>query len=957
MKNLIAFLFLFMTAMSFAQPPTPKEGFRWVLWDQYSDEFNGAELDRSKWRDSFKGWKGRAPAKFDPSTISLRNGNMQIRNKKLPRRDGPYTIGGGAVQSLEKTAYFGYYECKFKASRISMSTTFWMSNPKKNIIGPTKLSGDCAKDKWSQELDICESIGGRFNGGSKFRTQMNFNTHYRYVNCNGDPEKFYSAGNNAVEGNGQQANADLVGSESWEDFHTYGCYWKNDKEVDFYVDDNFAGSVNIRRDVVDSPFTEPMGINMVTETYNWAKPYPNDAQLANNAINTSYYDWIRSYRLIPIFEPEFQNGSNRPTKPAIFKEDIKWVGNPSVNVATKKITIVYEYKANLDRDLVIHLNDANGREVFRKKINALEGFGKNKYVATIDQSLPAGNYSVVADIRPIGGSDTQIIAKTDGNVVTPPGPDGDIVIGNPTNTNATLDGWKSNMVINETDTYTNTTGASQTLKIEKFVFHAGRKGDPVTPFVVKVNGDNNFTVLAAGTARTSNAYNTGENSFAFTTGTTKEITLANGETIASGFLDANANGAGGNIGSVIPFDSNAPADQIWYSGGPDSSNSGNISEGTAPTGGLNTITTLTRNYRFKILLSLVEDTSTADCSVAPSGLVVSNVTNTTVKLSFDNAANDTRTFELRAFPKGGFNGDINTGGLGFAAAPAGSTEITMSNLQANTSYDLVFRALCSGSLPGSTELVTITGTTSGGTVNPETTVLSPVQDAYLQGATNYNSNIVRIENGKRVGYLMFDISGIKGAITDAKLKFTVAGDAGSGNLNVNLGTSNNWNENNLSNANKPALGTLLGSLNKSYNIGATETVTLQANAISGNTISLVLNTTGGNDFALASKENNAATVPQLVITYQPEKLSNDDAVFNTSAILYPNPVKDVMKLTGVSRQARISILDISGKIVNFKTKSVDTSERMIDVSSLTSGIYFVTILENQNKNVLRFSKK
>lgn len=298
--TLYAFLIL-ASCMAFAQLPEPPEGYRWVLVTQYSDEFNGSSLDKTKWRDTYDGWKGRLPAKFDPSTISLKDGYLVIRNKKLAQADGGYTIAGGAVQSLGETAHYGYYECRFKASKINMSTTFWMSNGKEPIKGPTKLTGDCARDQYSQELDICESVGGTGDFNSKFRTQMNFNTHYRYIDCNNSREKFYSAGNNAIEGNGQEADAGLEGGgESWEDFHTYGCYWRDANTADFYVDGKFAGSVKVRTDVVDTPFDRPMKINMVTETYNWATPHPTDAELANNDINASYYDWIRSYKLVPV---------------------------------------------------------------------------------------------------------------------------------------------------------------------------------------------------------------------------------------------------------------------------------------------------------------------------------------------------------------------------------------------------------------------------------------------------------------------------------------------------------------------------------------------------------------------------------------------------------------------------------------------------------------------------------
>jgi len=415
MKNYTLLFILLSFAYSYAQPPLPPTGYRWVLWDQYSDEFNGDSLDRSKWRDYYKGWEGRAPAKFDPSTISVQDGKLQIRNKKLKTFDRDYTIAGGAVQSLEKTAHFGYYEVKFKASKIAMSTTFWMSNGKEDVLGTTNLGDDCPNDKWSQELDIIESVGGEFNGSSKFRTQMNFNTHYRYINCQGAREKFYSAGNNAIEGNGLKVNASFENSESWEDYHTYGCYWKDDKTFDFYVDSRLAGTVIAKTDIVDAPFTRPMGINMVTETYDWATPYPTDEQLTNMAINASYYDWVRSYRLFPIFEPE-DTGNNRnkktlSNKSAIFIEDIELTNTPIFNKESGEITLGYTYKANVDREIEVEIYNTNtsGKKMFTTTITALEGYGMNTHTFTLDRSLYSENQKVVISLKPINGSKKNVI--------------------------------------------------------------------------------------------------------------------------------------------------------------------------------------------------------------------------------------------------------------------------------------------------------------------------------------------------------------------------------------------------------------------------------------------------------------------------------------------------------------------------------------------------------------------
>jgi hypothetical protein len=40
-----------------------------------------------------------------------------------------------------------------------------------------------------------------------------------------------------------------------------------------------------------------MYMHLVTETYNWETP-PTVEELNNDEINTTYYDWVRSYKLV-----------------------------------------------------------------------------------------------------------------------------------------------------------------------------------------------------------------------------------------------------------------------------------------------------------------------------------------------------------------------------------------------------------------------------------------------------------------------------------------------------------------------------------------------------------------------------------------------------------------------------------------------------------------------------------
>ena len=139
-----------------AVPPVAPEGFRWVLQPEYSDEFDGTQLDEEKWHNYYPGWEGRAPAKFVPEALSVKNGLLRIQSGVLKNPDRDYTMYGGAVVSKKSEALYGYYECSAKASRINMSTTFWMSNGKE----PYLRTEDVTDDSYSQELDIQEAIGG-----------------------------------------------------------------------------------------------------------------------------------------------------------------------------------------------------------------------------------------------------------------------------------------------------------------------------------------------------------------------------------------------------------------------------------------------------------------------------------------------------------------------------------------------------------------------------------------------------------------------------------------------------------------------------------------------------------------------------------------------------------------------------------------------------------------------------
>ncbi|WP_430932667.1 family 16 glycosylhydrolase [Saccharicrinis sp. 156] len=269
-------------------PPAPA-GYQWIKNEKFSDEFNGSELDTTRWHQRSPFWKhGRPPATFRDYSVSVQDGYMQIKNSVL-EGDPKYNIAGGAVASKAMDARFGYYECRMKASSISMSSTFWLKNlPEKD---------GCTRNR--QELDIVEVVGKR-KTGHDFTNILHSNTHYQLFDCQGNKNSKSVGG-----------NCPIVPASN-EAFHTYGCWWKDANTLLFYLDGEYKFTIKPSTEFNDKPFNRPMYMHLVTETYNWESP-PTVEELNNDKINTTYYDWVRSYKLVPI-KTKAGEGLTKPKK-------------------------------------------------------------------------------------------------------------------------------------------------------------------------------------------------------------------------------------------------------------------------------------------------------------------------------------------------------------------------------------------------------------------------------------------------------------------------------------------------------------------------------------------------------------------------------------------------------------------------------------------------------------------
>ncbi len=195
--------------------------------------------------------------------------------------------------------------------------------------------------------------------------------------------------------------------------------------------------------------------------------------------------------------------------------------------------------------------------------------------------------------------------------------------------------WHSNIVVNESATFTNTTGATLKLTIDRFRFSAGNTGDPVTPFVVKVNSDNNFTVVTIGTPRTS--YVIGSNNLPFSDGVS-DVTVKPGQKIAIGFMDANPDGMGGSAAGIIDWELGGA--EIWYGGGESDADAGSLTLGQMPDHGSELHTNLNRDYQFAISY-IISGYEVGNGPAAPGGAAADGANSNMVINETDSFTNST----------------------------------------------------------------------------------------------------------------------------------------------------------------------------------------------------------------------------------------------------------------------------------------------------------------------------
>lgn len=243
---------LILPALSFSAPPT---NGTWSIITELSDEFEGTELNTTKWFDHNPTWLGREPGFFYTNNVQVADGQLHITAKAETLPDLPkgyHTFTTAAVKSKTPVLY-GYFEIRAKAMNSRASSAFWFYNHQ--------------PDHWT-EIDVFEITGGHPEKDKTFHMTL----HVFITPEDGD--------NHWQDGKHWEAPFRFA-----DDYHTYALEW--DKEsIKWFVDGELV------RERENTHWHQPLYMNFDSETFPGWFGLPDPSELPA----TYSIDYIRSWQ-------------------------------------------------------------------------------------------------------------------------------------------------------------------------------------------------------------------------------------------------------------------------------------------------------------------------------------------------------------------------------------------------------------------------------------------------------------------------------------------------------------------------------------------------------------------------------------------------------------------------------------------------------------------------------------
>lgn len=263
---------------------TTPDGKVWKKLESMSDEFD--TWDANKWFKST--WNYAAPVYMSKSdeNSGVTDGYLWIKATLNESNPEDRWFQTARIHSKAEISYPMYTEAKIKTAHISAYNTYWLNN-----------GNSTNRD----EIDIIENNSKpSCNCQPDFPVQMN--SQYFHADSEKSPVEIRDE-DNFLNTNLSDTNP-LKGVKWNEDYHTFGVWWKDAKNIQFYLDGEPAGAVVVGHDrsgkiYSDREFTRDLEIifDLWTNEADWLGGLALKADLNDNTINTMRVDWVRTWTL------------------------------------------------------------------------------------------------------------------------------------------------------------------------------------------------------------------------------------------------------------------------------------------------------------------------------------------------------------------------------------------------------------------------------------------------------------------------------------------------------------------------------------------------------------------------------------------------------------------------------------------------------------------------------------
>ncbi|WP_170309867.1 Ig-like domain-containing protein [Seonamhaeicola maritimus] len=264
---------------------TTPNGKKWVKFESMSDEFNA--WDSNKWFKST--WNYGVPVEISNSSSNsgVSDGKLWIKATLNESNSDGRWFQSARIHSKAETKYPMYTEARIKTAHISAYNTYWLNN------------GDINN---RDEIDIIENNSKPTctNCDAEIFPER-MNSQYFQADENENPTTIRKKGTFLRSG---LSDVNPLKNKGWnEDYHTYGVWWKDSKNIQFYLNGEPAGSVVVGEhndgQTYNREFTRDLEIifDLWTNEAGWLGGLPPKSDLNDNTINTMRIDWVRTWKL------------------------------------------------------------------------------------------------------------------------------------------------------------------------------------------------------------------------------------------------------------------------------------------------------------------------------------------------------------------------------------------------------------------------------------------------------------------------------------------------------------------------------------------------------------------------------------------------------------------------------------------------------------------------------------